>query len=128
MAKTPLVIAMPEPMARALGWLKRSVGWSDLRGLADDPQGWGRYGHPEWGPFRLGKTNPTVSTAGLNATVFAFAAAVGRQTPTLVPADIADRNAWGTATASESVGPALRTCGHRVAQTRDGPPGPDPHE
>ena len=62
---TPLVIAMPKPMAEALGWPERQLGFADLLPLANDPAGWGSVGHPEWGPFRLGKTNPNFSTSGL---------------------------------------------------------------
>ncbi|MEU7873659.1 Hsp70 family protein [Dactylosporangium sp. NPDC049140] len=62
---TPVVIGMPKPMAAAIGWPKAKIGWSDLAALAADPRGWGAYGHPEWGPFTLGKTNPNTSTTGL---------------------------------------------------------------
>jgi len=55
--QSPLVLAMPRPMAQALGWPNAPVGWADVLKLAQDPQGWGRYGHPEWGRFRLGKTS-----------------------------------------------------------------------
>lgn len=88
-AQTPLVIAMPQPMAEALGWPDREIGWAELAALEADPAGWGAQGHPEWGRFTLGKTNPTLSTSGLNATVAAFFAATGRSTD-LVSADVAD--------------------------------------
>ncbi|MCD0448684.1 substrate-binding and VWA domain-containing protein [Actinocorallia sp. API 0066] len=74
-AVSPLVIAMPRPMAQALGWPNSAIGWSDILKLSRDPRGWGMYGHPEWGPFKLGKTNPNYSTSGLNATVGAYFAA-----------------------------------------------------
>jgi Ca-activated chloride channel family protein len=74
---TPLVLAMPEPMARALGWPDAQIGWSDVLALAKDPQGWAAKGHPEWGRFTLGKTNPTVSTSGLAATIGTLVAATG---------------------------------------------------
>ncbi len=74
---TPIVLAMPEPMARALGWPDAAVGWSDLLALANDPGGWSAKGHPEWGAFKLGKTNPNISTTGLSATVGVFVAATG---------------------------------------------------
>ncbi|MEV6861594.1 substrate-binding and VWA domain-containing protein [Streptosporangium subroseum] len=74
-AKTPLVIAMPMPMAEALGWPGKKLGWSDLLQLSTDS--WAKHGHPEWGDFRLGKTNPNFSTSGLNATVGAYFAATG---------------------------------------------------
>src|SRR6478672_3252047 len=57
-ASTPLVLAMPAPMATALGWPATPIGWSDVLTLARDPQGWAAKGHPEWGRFTLGKTNP----------------------------------------------------------------------
>ena len=46
--------------------------------LAQNPEGWGAVGHPEWGPFRLGKTNPNFSTSGLNFTIAEYYAAVGK--------------------------------------------------
>jgi Ca-activated chloride channel homolog len=75
---TPLVIAMPQPMAEALGYPEESVGWSDILTLARDAEGWGTYGHPEWGPFRLGKTNPNFSTSGLSALMAQYYAATGK--------------------------------------------------
>jgi Ca-activated chloride channel family protein len=76
--QTPLVIAMPEPMAEALGYPEQPVGWADLIRLAQDPQGWAAYGHPEWGPFRLGKTNPNFSTSGLSALIAQAYASAGK--------------------------------------------------
>ena len=84
---TPLVLAMPKPMAAALGYPKKKLGWSDLTKLADNPAGWGAVGHPEWGKFTLGKTNPNISTSGLAATVGAFIAATGRSSD-LTSADL----------------------------------------
>jgi len=75
---TPLVIAMPKPMAEALGWPDKPLGWSDVLGLANNPQGWAAFGHPEWGQFRLGKTNPNFSTSGLSALVAQNYAATGK--------------------------------------------------
>jgi Ca-activated chloride channel family protein len=74
---SPLVIAMPEPMAEALGYPDEPVGWSDILELARNEEGWGAYGHPEWGPFRLGKTNPNFSTSGLSALIAQTYAATG---------------------------------------------------
>ncbi|GII20574.1 substrate-binding and vWA domain-containing protein [Planosporangium mesophilum] len=88
-AQTPLVLAMPKPMAEALGWPGKPLGWSDVLGLTNDPKGWGAVGHPEWGSFRLGKTNPHYSTSGLNATVGSYFAATGRSSD-LTAADLAD--------------------------------------
>ncbi len=75
---TPLVIAMLEPMARALGWPNEDLGFADILALSQDPQGWEAFGRPEWGPFRLGKTNPNFSTSGLAALVAQAYAANGK--------------------------------------------------
>jgi len=75
---TPLVIAMPQPMAEALGYPETPIGYADILALAQDPQGWGAYGHPEWGPFRLGKTNPNFSTSALSATIAQYYAATAK--------------------------------------------------
>lgn len=88
-AQSPLVIAMPLPMAQALGWPDTQVGWADLAALARDPQGWASVGHPEWGVFKLGKMNPHVSTFGLDATVASYYAATGVSSD-LTSAQIAD--------------------------------------
>ncbi len=78
LVQTPLVIAMPLPMAQALGWPDAQIGWKDLAAIVEAPKGWDSKGHPEWGRFKLGKTNPYFSTSGLNATIAAFFAATGR--------------------------------------------------
>jgi Ca-activated chloride channel family protein len=75
---TPLVIALPQPMAEALGWPDTPIGFADIVELANDPEGWASLGHPEWGPFRLGKTNPNYSTSGLNFTIAEYYAATGK--------------------------------------------------
>ena len=77
---TPLVIAMPKPMAAALGWPKTPIGYGDLLALAKEPTGWASKGHPEWGTFKLGKTNPNFSTSGLSATIAQYYAATGKKT------------------------------------------------
>jgi Ca-activated chloride channel family protein len=76
--QTPLVIAMPKPMAQALGWPDAAIGYTDLLKLAQDPKGWASKGHPEWGPFRLGKTNLNFSTSALAATTAQYYAATGK--------------------------------------------------
>ncbi|MGH8959576.1 MAG: extracellular solute-binding protein [Acidimicrobiia bacterium] len=86
---TPLVLGMPRPMAEALGWPETDIGWADVLQLASDPEGWGALGHPEWGDFRLGKTNPNFSTSGLAATAATFYAATGK-TAGLTEADLDD--------------------------------------
>ena len=88
-AQTPLVLAMPKPMAEALGWPQKAIGFGDLLALSREPTGWGKYGHPEWGQFRLGKTNPNFSTSGLNATIGSYFAATGVSSD-LTAANVAD--------------------------------------
>ena len=78
--RTPLVIAMPRPMAQALGWPDAQIGYADILALAQDPNGWGAKGHPEWGPFKLGKTNPNFSTSALSATIAQYYAATQKTT------------------------------------------------
>src|SRR6266568_5698547 len=77
LATSPLVIAMPQPMARALGWPQRPIGWSDLLTALQKPSGWSAFQHPEWGPFKLGKTNPTLSTSGLEGIIGTLTATLG---------------------------------------------------
>jgi Ca-activated chloride channel homolog len=67
-ARSPLVVAMPAPMADALRATHPDAGWAELARLAG-ARGWGAYGHPDWGRFRLGKGNPNWSTTGLDQTV-----------------------------------------------------------
>ena len=75
---TPLVIAMPKPMAEALGWPDTPIGWKDVLALSQSEGGWAEQGHPEWGEFRLGKTNPNFSTSGLSALIAQTYAATGK--------------------------------------------------
>ena len=98
---TPLVIAMPEPMAEALGYPDQPVGWADVLTLARSNAGWADFGHPEWGPFRLGKTNPNFSTSGLNALVAQTYAATGT-TSGLTSEDLANPGVIDFATGVES--------------------------
>jgi Ca-activated chloride channel homolog len=75
---SPVVIAMWKPMAEALGWGARPVGWSDILDLAHDPRGWAGRGHPEWGAFKLGHTHPEYSNSGLISLLAEAYAAVGK--------------------------------------------------
>lgn len=68
-ARTPLVVAMLMPVAKALGWPARDVSWHQLAEIAASPHGWAAYGHPEWGAFRLGKASPELSTSALLQTM-----------------------------------------------------------
>jgi Ca-activated chloride channel family protein len=64
LARSRVVIAMPQPMAKAL---HAPATWATLATVAQ--QGWRAVGHPEWGRFQLGKPNPMLSTDALLATI-----------------------------------------------------------
>ncbi|NNJ09069.1 extracellular solute-binding protein [Chloroflexales bacterium ZM16-3] len=76
---TPVVIGMWRPMAEALGWPNKPIGWGDMLDLIQDPQGWGKFGHPEWGRFSWGHTDPEISTSALSTLIAEFYAATGKQ-------------------------------------------------
>jgi Ca-activated chloride channel homolog len=76
---TPVVISMWKPMAEALGYPNTPIGWTDMLALINDPQGWGKYGHPEWGRFSWGHTDPEISTTALSTLLAEFYAAVDKQ-------------------------------------------------
>ena len=75
---SPVVIAMWKPMAEALGWSKKPVGWSDILALADNPQGWAAHGFPQWGKFKFGHTHPEHSNSGLISLLAEVYAATGK--------------------------------------------------
>lgn len=89
LANSPLVVAMPRPMAVALGWPAKQPSWNDLLNLAENPRGWAAAGHPEWGSFRLGKTDPMTSTSGMHALIAAFYAATNKASD-ITAGDVAD--------------------------------------
>jgi Ca-activated chloride channel family protein len=62
---SPVVIAMWKPMAEALGWGNKPVGWADILAMADNPEGWAVHGYPQWGKFKFGHTHPEFSNSGL---------------------------------------------------------------
>jgi Ca-activated chloride channel family protein len=62
---SPVVIAMWKPMAEALGWPEKSLGWVDIANLAVSEKGWDGLGYPEWGGFKFGHTHPEFSNSGL---------------------------------------------------------------
>lgn len=76
---TPVVIGMWRPMAEAMGWPNSPIGWADMLALIQDPEGWGRFGHPEWGRFSWGHTDPEISTTALSTLIAEFYAATGKQ-------------------------------------------------
>src|SRR5262249_55655775 len=64
---SPVVIATWKPMAEALGWGKKPVGWADVLEVVRNKEGWAAKGHPEWGAFKFGHTHPEYSNSGLIA-------------------------------------------------------------
>ena len=78
---SPTVIAMPIDQAKALGWPSAQIDWRTIAALIKS--GWdaqpGALGKG-WGPFKLAKTNPTISTSGLHALIGTYGA-VGVATP-----------------------------------------------
>ena len=77
--RTPLVVAMWEPFARALGWPKEKIGFEQIIRLARSNQGFAEFGRPELGRFKLVHTNPDFSTSGLEAVVAEYYAATGKK-------------------------------------------------
>jgi Ca-activated chloride channel family protein len=90
--RTPLVIAMWEPFARALGWPRKQLGFEQIIRLARSNQGFAEFGHPEFGSFKLVHTNPDFSTSGLEAVVAEYYAATGKKEG-LTEADVAGSGA-----------------------------------
>jgi Ca-activated chloride channel homolog len=67
LARTPTVIAMPKPLAEAAGMTAKPLTWQQIIDKFKPASGWKAYNHGEWGPFRVGLSDPQSSTAGLLA-------------------------------------------------------------
>lgn len=76
---SPVVIAMWRPMAQALGWPAKALGWADIAALATSADGWKAYGHPEWGPFKFGHTHPAYSNSGIVSIIAETYAGLNKQ-------------------------------------------------
>ncbi|HET9253953.1 MAG TPA: substrate-binding domain-containing protein, partial [Pseudonocardiaceae bacterium] len=76
-ARTPIMIAMPRPRAAALGWPDLHPTWRDYFGAGADGMFWARHGHPEWGPFRVGRASPEMTSSGLYGLLAEYAALAG---------------------------------------------------
>ncbi len=77
--RTPLVIAMWEPMAQALGYPRKAVAFEDIVRLATDPRGWAAVGRPNFGRFKYVHTNPDSSTSGAEAVTGSYYALAGKK-------------------------------------------------
>ncbi len=84
---SPVVIAMWKPMAEAIGWGKKPIGWSDILAIARSQKGWEAYGYPQWGSFKFGHTHPQFSNSGL-ISLFAEVYAGAGKTAGLTMADV----------------------------------------
>jgi Ca-activated chloride channel family protein len=86
---SPVVIMMWKPMAEALGWPQKDIGWADIAQIATDPKGFASYGKPQLGKFRFGHTHPDYSNSGLQ-TIIAMAYAARNQQSRLTVQDVQD--------------------------------------
>src|SRR5919197_375142 len=77
--RTPLVFAMWQPMAKALGYPKKKIGYADILKLAAAPNGWASVGKPEFGRFKYVHTNPDSSTSGAEAVTGSYYAVVNKR-------------------------------------------------
>ncbi|ABX05800.1 MAG TPA: VWA domain-containing protein [Herpetosiphon sp.] len=75
---TPVVISMWKPMAEAMGYPGKEVGWSDMLALIQDTEGWGKFGQQDWGRFSWGHTDPDISTTALSTVLAELYAANGK--------------------------------------------------
>jgi Ca-activated chloride channel family protein len=88
LVQSPVVIATWRPMAEALGWPQKRIGWAEVFDLATDPKGWAKVGKPQFGRFKFGHTHPELSNSGLIA-VLAETYAGANKRGDLTPGDVA---------------------------------------
>ncbi|GDY28647.1 substrate-binding domain-containing protein [Gandjariella thermophila] len=62
LATSPVLLAVPQPGEQALLG-GNGFGWSDLPALTSAPDGWARYGRPEWGRFVVAVPDPAGNAA-----------------------------------------------------------------
>jgi Ca-activated chloride channel homolog len=68
LASSPVVIAMPKPMAESLKWPQTQLGWRELITTFGGGKTWAdAVGNQNWGRFKIGMTDPASSTSGLHA-------------------------------------------------------------
>ena len=76
---SPVVIAMWRPMAEALGWPNKALGWADIAEISISEEGWAGYGYPEWGTFKFGHTHPNYSNSGVVSVIAETYAGANKQ-------------------------------------------------
>ena len=87
LATTPVVIAVARERAAALGWPSQRLSWRAVLGAMTKDPTWRAYGHPAWGRFVLGMSDPTRSTAALHTLL---AVADGNRDGAVSPAEVAN--------------------------------------
>lgn len=90
LVRTPLVIAMWQSRAKALGcWPQAGPNctWERIRQIAVNPEGWKSVGHPEWGRFTFGYGYFGESNSGTLG-VISMCTVGAKKTKGLVPADV----------------------------------------
>ena len=98
---TPVVIAMWESRARALGcWPDAGpeCTWESIRDLAASPDGWGMVRHPEWGMFHFGYAYVGESDVGTQTAVLLCMMGL-QKTAGLTVSDVETTNGCGQAIA-----------------------------
>jgi Ca-activated chloride channel family protein len=68
-ASSQVVLAVRRPVAQALGWPQRPLGWDEVLGSFARPDVWASVGHPEFAKLKMGMVDATASTAGLASTL-----------------------------------------------------------
>ncbi len=116
-AASPLVIAMWEPVARALGWPGRTLGWLDVASLAADPTAWAYYSGGQWGQtLRLGHAHPGLSDSGVQ-TLLALVYAAESGPDRITVADVQDPIVQASVGAFESAVSWFSTDTHLLSTT-----------
>jgi Ca-activated chloride channel family protein len=95
LATSPVVLAVPEPAEQALLG-GNGFTWSDLPGLAAAPDGWSRYGKPEWGRFTVAVPEPAGNPASALAIQSALAGTTAQGAGPVTAAQLAEQPAKDT--------------------------------
>lgn len=116
-SESPLVIAMWQPIAEALGWPSRSLGWLDVGSLAADPSAWDYYSGGQFGDkLRLSHTHPGLSNSGVSTLIAIVQAAEGKEEA--VNADeMSDPVVQASVNAFEAAVSWFGTSTHQIGQT-----------
>ncbi|GAA0225724.1 substrate-binding and VWA domain-containing protein [Cryptosporangium japonicum] len=64
-AKSPVVMALPKPMAEAQGWPDKVISWAELAKTRVAGTTWARFKHPEWQQIKIGIGDPRASFPAL---------------------------------------------------------------